>query len=44
MWENLETVWTWFDPSAATVGAMSVIAWWLTGLVMGWVFDVLRKS
>jgi hypothetical protein len=44
MMENLQAVWDWFDPQAAQVGAMAVIAWYLAGLVLGWVFDMLRKS
>ena len=44
MMDQLQDVWNWFDPDACSIGAMAVIAWWLTGIVVGWVFDMLRKS
>lgn len=44
MFDQLSQIWPWFDPDAFNVGAAMVLGWWFTGLTVGWVFDLIRKS
>lgn len=44
MLDWLIEIWPWFDPDAFNIGAAVVIAWWFTGVTIGWLFDLIRKS
>jgi len=44
MLQVLQNIWEWFSPQAYQVGVMVVLAWWLAGVGLGFVFNLLKRS
>jgi len=41
---KVQDVWAWFDPTLFSIGVGAVIAWWFWGMMLGWIFDLIRRS